>query len=247
VTRRATKIKEIRSQKQHVLLLDAGNSIITTEEGYDPTLQAKQSIEAMNLMGYDAMALGLGDMKLGVAAMKEWMKGAKFPFLSANLKVDGKDELVGQPYVVRAIGGHRIAIVGLTEAGQANGVVASDPVAAAKQIVPAASKDADVVIVLTHSSVDVSRKICEISGIDLIVCGGDQTIPNGQMTTSGAFLVHADVPAPGHAGRNMGLVQLGFDSASKMTVQANEVIPIVETLPEDLDMLTWYQKITGPQ
>ena len=245
MTRRATKIKEIRSQQPNVLLLDAGDSIISTEEGYDPSLQAKQSVEAMNLMGYDAMALGLGDMKLGVAVMKEWMKAAKFPFLSANLKIDGKDDLVGQPFVIRAIGGHRIAIVGLTEAGKANGVVASDPIAAAKRIVAEVSRDADIVIVLTHASVDVAQKIGDIPGIDLIVCGGDQTIANGQPTAGGALLVHADVPAPGHAGRNMGVVHLGFDSTSKMTEQASDVIPIVETLPEDPDMLVWYQKITG--
>jgi len=208
----------------------------------------KTSVDAMNMMGYNAMALAVGDLALGLDALQARQKEAKFAFVSANLFVANTKDLVGQSYVVLTVGSQRVAIVGLTEAGQVEGFTITDPLAAARQAVAAASKQADIVILLTHTPVSIARQIAAaVPGIDLIVTGGDEVLPAGEVAGNGALIVHADVSLPGHAGRNMGIVTADFDAQGKLTKQTNSIIPILEDLPEDPDMAAWVQKTTGTQ
>lgn len=247
MTRRAAKLNEIRKQYSNVLVLDAGDSL-TGDLPLAQETEGRTSVEAMNRLGYNAMALGLGDLSLGLKALQERMKEAKFPFLSANLSVGQSKELLGQPYVIREIAGHKVGIIGLTEAGNIVGFSVADPLATAKSIVPQVSRQADIVILLTHTPVSVARKIAdEVPGIDLIVTGGDESLAAGEVTKSGALLVHADTATPGHAGRNLGIIMADFDSHGKLIKQASSVISLAEGLPEDPDMVAWVQEVTQPK
>lgn len=230
-----------------MLLLDAGNSL-TGDMPLSQESQGKTSVDAMNMMGYDAMALAVGDLALGLDALEARQKDAKFAFVSANLLAASTKQLVGQSYVVLTIGSQRVAIVGLTEAGEVEGFTITDPLAAARQTVPEAAKQADIVILLTHTPVSIARQIAAaVPGIDLIVTGGDEVLPAGEVTANGALIVHADVSSPGHAGRNMGIVTADFDAQGKLTSQTNSIIPISEDLPEDPDMAAWVAKATATQ
>lgn len=114
MARRATVIKEQREANQHVLLLDAGNALFSTEDRL--TLQTKGGaiIEAYNFLGYDAMGLGQDDVQLGLEVLKARIAEAQFPIVSANVYVGNSQDLLTQPYVILERGGHRIAILGLT-------------------------------------------------------------------------------------------------------------------------------------
>ena len=61
VARRATAISLERQRAEHVLVLDAGNSLLNDR---DPARKTKgqTSVEAMNRMGYNAVALGMLDL-----------------------------------------------------------------------------------------------------------------------------------------------------------------------------------------
>jgi len=74
-------------------------------------------VEAMNLMGYDVMALGEVDLQLGEDALRQRIAEAQFAVLSANVIVQSTGELFAKPYVIMERGGRRIGIVGLTGAG----------------------------------------------------------------------------------------------------------------------------------
>ena len=65
VARRATTINQEKKKNPYTLVLDAGDSLVGDQ---DPALktQGKSSVEAMNRLGYDAMALGPGDLALGL-------------------------------------------------------------------------------------------------------------------------------------------------------------------------------------
>jgi 2',3'-cyclic-nucleotide 2'-phosphodiesterase (5'-nucleotidase family) len=113
-------------------------------------------IKIMNLMGYDATALGNHEFEF---SMDEWKKLAKFPILAANIvrKSTGLNDLT-QPYVIINQEGIKVALVGLTTADLHEMTSEADdyeliPYAdALRKVVPQARKEgAEVIIVVSHA------------------------------------------------------------------------------------------------
>jgi 5'-nucleotidase / UDP-sugar diphosphatase len=72
--------------------------------------------EVMNLMGYQAAAVGNHEFDFGLDVLARHAKDAKFPFLSANLVKKGTTEPPDfvRPYTVVDVDGIRVGILGLT-------------------------------------------------------------------------------------------------------------------------------------
>lgn len=77
-------------------------------------LRGAPTMDAMNLMGYDACALGNHEFDLTVNGLKEWQQQATFPFISANLAMNGTLWDVVPPYVILEQDGIQVGIIGLT-------------------------------------------------------------------------------------------------------------------------------------
>ncbi len=96
-----------------VLLLDQGDifqgTLLGTRTG------GRAMIDYMNLIRYDAMAVGNHDFDLGKENLMEIQKLAEFPFLAANIVDKETGELAPfvKPYIVKDIHGIRIGILGL--------------------------------------------------------------------------------------------------------------------------------------
>lgn len=246
MTRRATKLNEIRTMHDLVLVLDAGDSLIG-DQPYSQQSKGATSVEAMNRLGYDAMALGLKDLSLGEDVLRERMHEAHFPFLSANVRLASTGELFAEPYVVREIGGHRVAIVGATEPGTAKGFQVEDPTEALRRLLPEIASRADIIILVTHTPVSLTRQIiADVPGMDVAVCGGNELLPTGERLED-TLLVHADVASPGHAGRQLGLAVVDFDGAGNLTSFQTEIVVLTATIEEDADMLEWVNQVTQTQ
>ena len=183
---RATIVKRIRGQSKNVLVLDAGD--INTGRPESNLFKARPDIEGYNYIGYDAMAIGNHEFDNALDVLREQMKLADFPFLSANVRTK-QGELLTLPYIIKEFDGFKVAIFGLTTketefvAHQENirGLVFQDEVEVAKQLVPELRKQADAVIALAHMGIYNSpelgskRLASEVSGIDLIVDGHSHT------------------------------------------------------------------------
>ena len=113
----------------------------------------------MNLVGYDAMAIGNHEFDFGLARLEKSRKQARFPWLSANTtNADGSPAF--SPYVVLEVGGVRVGVLGLVTPHVSNwespalleGVQFGDAVAAARRYVPIlrGKERCDLVVVLTH-------------------------------------------------------------------------------------------------
>ncbi len=249
MTRRATLIKQARSAAKNVLVVDAGNSLAneltTTRE--PPSNEGRLSVEMLNRQGYDAVALGEKDLHLGTAALQQRLAEAKgFGFLSANVKDKATGKLLAQPYVIKEIDGHRIALIGLT------GGVPSDPadftlvppLDAAAEYVRRVQSQADVIILLSNAGVAANKTIAEqVPGIDLIISGGDQQLSKPLETALGTLIVQADVSSSGHAGRYMGRLVAEFDKSGKLTGQQWQSVVLDKAIPEDADMAAWVQTL----
>ncbi len=115
IARRKTTIEKIRNSRDAVITVDAGDSLFGTPES-DMT-HGVVMMQAMNQMGYDAMALGDRDFIYGADILLETLQKAEFPILSANIvrKEDGQTFTQGS--IILEHGGIRIGLLGLTHPG----------------------------------------------------------------------------------------------------------------------------------
>jgi len=235
-------VKQERQASARLLLLDAGDSLFG-DRFLGQQTQGKGVVEAMNLLGYDAMALGGGDMRLGLDTLRQRMAEAEFPFLSANVVLSGTETLFTEPYIIKEMGGHRVAIIGLTEPGAADAVQGAvtvlNPIETARRYVAEVSGKASTIIVLSHIGVEADMKLAkEVEGIDLIVSGTgqvrlDQAV---QSETTGTLIVQAEVPSPGHAGRRIGVARLQMDSQGEVTSHQWTVVSLTPDFADDPEM-----------
>lgn len=245
VARRATKIAEERGKGQPVLVLDAGDSLVGDLDPARKT-QGQTSIAAMNLMGYDAMALGPQDLALGPGVLQQRIAEAKFTILSANAVVSATGKLVATPYVVRDLGGHRVALVGLSGGNGTNEIAVRDPLETARSVVDGLAGQADLVIVLSHAGASVDQQVADaVPGIALIVGGGKlATSSPWRSARFGTPVVQVDEAQPGHAGRIMGVARLTMDARGPV-MQDWQRVTIVDSIPDDPAMAAWVREQLG--
>ncbi|MGG4266953.1 bifunctional metallophosphatase/5'-nucleotidase [Peribacillus simplex] len=98
VAKRVTAVKEVRKSKPQALLVDAGDVFSGTL--YFNEFKGQADLRFMNLMKYDVMTFGNHEFDLGASAeghqaLVDFIKGAKFPFVSSNVDFSKDDKFKG--------------------------------------------------------------------------------------------------------------------------------------------------------
>jgi len=234
-----------------VLVLDAGDALLK-DQAPATTSQGATSIDTMNRMGYDAAALGEGDLaQLGVDAVRERMAEADFPFLSANVYLSGaaagtghpflEGELLAEPYRVIEVGTQRVALIGLTGEAEIAGLTIGDPLAAVQEAVQQIGDQAQILILLSHAGLETNRQIAaQVPELDLIVSGGGARMTAMAEGGNGEPLIlHADVSMTAHAGRRIGAGSFSFDQNGVLQAQQWQSVTLDAETPDDPAMAAW--------
>lgn len=157
-----TMMDEIRYDVQahggQVLILSGGD--INTGVPESDLQDAEPDFRGMNLVGYDAMAIGNHEFDNPLSVLRQQQKWAKFPLLSANIYQKSTGKRLFQPYALFNRMGLKIAVIGLTTDDTAkigNPEYFTDmefrkPATEAKAVVEALRKKEkpDVIIAATH-------------------------------------------------------------------------------------------------
>jgi 2',3'-cyclic-nucleotide 2'-phosphodiesterase (5'-nucleotidase family) len=247
VARRATRITQERDKGGIVLVLDAGDSLTGDQEPASKT-KGQSSITLMNKLGYDAMVLGPADLHLGVAALRERIKEANFDVLSANAAPSGNGavggEALAKPYVLRELGGHTVALAGLSGGQGTPEITVREPLETAQALVAEISQQADVIILLSHAGDQTDRQIATaVASIDLIVSGGTPGMAEPwRSPKTGTLVVRADQASSGHAGRNLGIIQLSIDSSGQVVKYTWQQVALGPEIPDDPAIASWVQQ-----
>lgn len=240
VARRATKISQERANGGFVLLLDAGDSLVGDQDPARKT-QGQSSVTLMNMLGYDAMALGPGDLALGPDVLRQRIAEAEFAVLSANAVLSASGEPVATPYVLREFDGYRVAIFGLSGGPGSTEIAVRDPLETARAVVAQVAPQADVVILLSHAGTAIDQQIAgAVPGIDVVISGGKLAAP-WRSESTGTFVWHADEASKGHAGRRLGIARLTFDGAGQLIKQEWERLNLLPEIADDPAMARWVQ------
>ncbi|EBE1950702.1 bifunctional UDP-sugar hydrolase/5'-nucleotidase [Salmonella enterica] len=104
--------KEVAQEGGSVLLLSGGD--INTGVPESDLQDAEPDFRGMNLIGYDAMAVGNHEFDNPLTVLRRQEKWAKFPFLSANIYQKSTGERLFKPWAIFTRQDIKIAVIGLT-------------------------------------------------------------------------------------------------------------------------------------
>lgn len=198
LARRATLIQNVRNENTGpVLVVDAGNTLLG--DTLSLKSEGRVTIEALNLMNYDALGVGTGELMKGPAVLAVRVAEAQFPVLSSNLVDDASGEPVLEPYVIIERGGVRFGVIALTPenalAGLESlwpGVSLLPPAETLSGYMDELHAQSDLVVVLSQLGLDADRVLAtSIEGIDVIVGGNTRWLLTESETVGNTTIVQA--------------------------------------------------------
>ncbi len=236
MVRVATLVNELRgSGLENVLLLDAGDAWHGTNVAN--MFEGESVVEVMNLMVYDAMALGNHDFNYGQTALAERQSEAVFPVLAANVLQEATGEPIAYSALIKPVGNLTVGIIGLvtpdtpfvTHPKNVEGLVIADPIARAKSLVSYMRPQVDVVIALTHLGFDADQVLAEaVPEIDVIVGGHSHTRVEEPAVVGNTYIVQA-----GEHAQELGYLQLTLEDGRIIDV-ARELVPASADVPDNV-------------
>jgi 5'-nucleotidase len=192
VAARAELIKKIRSEEEHVLLLDAGDIFQGTP--FFNIYKGEPEMKAMAAMGYDAVTMGNHDFDAGLENFSTQLLKANFPVILSNYDFAGTPmEHNYQPYKIFKKGKLKIGVTGVGI--EMKGLVPDnltgntkylDPIENANRMADKLKHDkgCDIVICLSHLGYkykENENRMCDLilaketDNIDLIIGGHTHT------------------------------------------------------------------------
>lgn len=244
LARCATCIRQWRRESPDSLLVDIGDVYQGTAESL--VNNGNLMIGLLNRLGYDAWTLGNHDFDWGPEILEKNLTLSKPPILTGNLRVSGKSSgsLEGawknvKPWMMKEVGGFRIALVGLITPGLpywlnpstlGNAVVESPLESLQRGIAEARAAKADAIVVMGHmgwrKEDDFANPVREIlgkaSGVDVFLAGHThQDQPSWK--TGDVLCTQAS-----YYGIHCGRVDLTFDLETRKLVDRKAVTVLMD-------------------
>lgn len=230
----ATAVDRVRAEGGSVLLLDAGDTIGDSMEAR--VTRGSVVVEAMNAIGFDAMTIGNHEPDFTVDVLAQRRDEARFSFLAANLRKDDGSYLV-RPYVLRQLAGVTVGIIGLaypntaltTASKNVKGVVFSDAIRVAQELVPRMRREgADIIVALTHLGLSHDQELARsVEGIDVIVGGHSHNRMTEAEQIGSTLIVQS-----GAHGSDLGRLDLEL-AEGRVVGHRRELIAISTLAPKD--------------
>ena len=197
-------VNQVRQEEKNVLYAIAGDmfrgSIIDSE------FQGLSTIQIMNLLGPDVVALGNHEVDYGVAHLLFLEKCAEFPIVNANLHIRTNNARLFDPFRIIEIDGMKILFIGiLTEEVLAqcrtDGLIGTfiNVEDAAQEVGRVCNAyngiDIDLTVLLTHIGYEEDKKLAALLdpawGVDIIIGGHSHTLPEEAIFVNGVAIVQA--------------------------------------------------------
>jgi 5'-nucleotidase len=237
VSKRHTILQKIRSEEEHVLLLDAGDIFQGTP--YFNTFNGELEMKLMSLLQYDAATMGNHDFDIGLEGFLNAQQFADFPFLCANYDfsetiLSGKTKayhIFHKAGIKIGVFGIGIALKGLVPMDKYGNTRYLDPISTANKIASELkSKSCDLVICLSHlgfeyenKNINSDRKLAaETQNIDIILGGHTHTFFDKPLVLKNSKNKDVLVNQVGWGGVYLGRIDIdvesGFFQAEKICV-----------------------------
>ncbi|MBX7202930.1 MAG: metallophosphoesterase [Bacteroidia bacterium] len=232
--RRAALINQIRAEKNHLILLDAGDVFQGTP--YFNFYGGEPEFKLMSTMGYDACTLGNHDFDNGIEGLVKMLPFAEFPFINCNYDVRNtalEEKII--PWKIIRRGRLKIGILGLGVELQGlvleknfKGIRYLNPVLCAENTVKFLKFEAecDFIICLSHLGYQYKDgKMSDLilasntENIDLIIGGHTHTFMEKPVIVSNRIGRPVTIHQVGWAGLRLGRLDYVFSSINNVKNQ----------------------------
>jgi len=220
VAHMATVLKRERAAAHASLTLSAGDIVqgspVSTMFGGDP------DYEIANRLGIDVNCLGNHEFDYGWRKIRDFMQIANFPTVNANVVDASGNRILNPPYVIRNVGGMRVAVVGVlleklldhTTLANLGPFHAAPDVETLRPVVADAKEHADMVVVLGHIEKTEAESILRgLPDVSVVVIGHEHTPWKEPIEMDGRLIIHAE----GY-GRQVGRLVMSYDTAARRIV-----------------------------
>jgi sulfur-oxidizing protein SoxB len=246
-------------------LLDGGD--LWQGSGLANAMQGADMVEAANLLGIEAMT-GHWEFTYGEKVLRANLAKFKGEFLAQNVFLteeaafndapafDQASGRVFKPYVIKEIGGHRVAVI-----GQAFPYV---PIAHPKRFTPdwtfgirddelqklvyalRGNEKIDAIVLLSHNGMDVDLKLASrVSGIDVILGGHTHDAVPQPIRVNNAGGVTL-VTNAGSNGKFLGVLDLDLAKGKLRDVRYRLLPVFAELLRPDAEMQALIERLRAP-
>jgi 5'-nucleotidase len=239
----STYFQRDRANVKNTLTLTSGD-VVGATPAISSEFEDKPAIEGMNFLKLDYDTFGNHDFDGKIPRLKSQIEMAKYTYISSNME-NVNNELgstVQNPYVIKEIEGHKIALLGITNndapslafAGSFGSITISEPVGTTNKLAKEArEKGAEVVIVLAHMGatgkdgsgnptgplLDYAKSV---KGVDVILGDHTDTVVNTKIND-------VVVLENQSKGRTYGRILVSLTADGKVSAIKPEVVDPVET------------------
>lgn len=202
--------------------------------------QAQPIFRALAVSGYDAVAIGDQDLFYKGFASDAAKNG--IPIISSNLNYDGG--VIGTIDKTVTAGNMKVRILSYTSP-EIFSLYPEDFSSRLKfkelKETLKAEKNADLLILLSHASLDENKKIAAAIGqIDLIVSGHSQELLKSPIKWGNALIVQS-----GGNLQNLGRIVLRFDGKKKIVWHSYNIFPLTKELPDSPEVKAIIRETPG--
>jgi len=212
--------------------------------------QGQQMVATLNAAGLDLATFGNHEFDFGEQVTLQRMRESRFAWVSSNVLDPTTGLPFGDavPFVLRDVGGIRVAFIGLTTpethvlSKGAAGLQFLDPIAAAKDVVAHARRaQADVIVALTHQDMaDDKTLAAAVPEIDVILGGHEHDPLDARVGKTLILKTGSEAVA---LGRIDLLVSIGKEGRRVETKW--ELIPVTDEIPEKPDVAALVKRYEG--
>jgi 2',3'-cyclic-nucleotide 2'-phosphodiesterase (5'-nucleotidase family) len=239
ITKRSAKLAAARAEDPDIIYCDAGNFLTGTPE--NDNSGGIITVDAFNHMHANVANVSERELALGLDKFNAAKQHSKFKYVSANIRADGKP--IADDYYIENVKGARIAYLGLCGTKEqmrydsskipAN-VTISDPMEAARKLIPTLDNKSDILIVLSTCGDATDSLLAEtFPSVNVIVGGRTYRANEDQPWIIGdTRIVRAQ-----RDGRTIGRLDMVFGAENKIKTYNATKITMETTDPTDESML----------
>ncbi|WP_242051599.1 bifunctional UDP-sugar hydrolase/5'-nucleotidase [Nostoc sp. FACHB-280] len=199
-------------------------------------LAGQQMVAVMNSLGLDYATFGNHEFDIPENLFYQRLQESRFRWVSSNVSDSTAQPFKGIPrsIVFNVKGDHgamvRVGLIGVTlSSNQSNYVKYTDPITAAQQEVSKLKGKVDIIVAITHQSIEDDRKLAEnVPEINIILGGHEHE--NIQLWRGRNFtpIFKADANA-----RTVYVHQLSYNTTKKSLKINSQLVPITDEIPDE--------------
>ncbi len=259
VARIKTKMDELRNQlgNQNVLVLDAGDPFQGSL--FYTTYKGEAEAKFMEVIGYDAMAVGNHEFDDGPEGLAKFIDAVSFPVVSGNIDVSGEDSLAGKvsDHLILEVGGEKVGIVSalatdtVDTSSPGDNITFEDEITALKaDVAELEAAGVKMIIALNHVGLPKDLEIAEaVPGIDVVIGGHSHSFMSNEKEGAPAYptMVGNTAVAQAYAySKYIGQLAVTFDDEGVVTAAEGEPVLLDASVTPDADMAAEIAEMGAP-